>query len=166
MQQLLEGGIHVGTSLVNSLVNTPSSTTTPPTKTPSTTINVPDSVNKFMADSGDGYSGLMLLILCIDAITCVCLYFILILFMMILFKFYINEEKVKLNLSNLIGDKMNNNLNYYLIKLIQLNKKTSTVYIFITFILLFISLGYDCYFITVLYNNLDKFVDIHINSRK
>ena len=119
-----------------------------------------------MADSGDGYSELMLLILCIDAITCVCLYFILILFMMILFKFYINEKKVKLNLSNLIGDRMNNNLNYYLIKLIQLNKKTSTVYIFITFILLVISLGYDCYFITVLYNNLDKFVDLHINSRK
>ena len=165
MQQLLEG-IHVGTSLVNSLVNTPFSTTTPPTKNPSTTVNLPEGVNKLMADLGDGYSELMLLILCIDAITYVCLYFIFILFMMILFKFYINEEKVKLNLSSLIGDKMNNNLNYYLIKLIQLNKKTSTVYIFITFILLFISLGYDCYFITVLYNNLDKIVDLHINSRK
>ena len=94
-----------------------------------------------MADSGDRYSELMLLILCIEALTCVCLYFIIILFMMILFKFYINEEKVKLNLSSLIGDKMNNNLNYYLIKLIQLNKKTSTVYIFIIFILLFICLG-------------------------
>ena len=119
-----------------------------------------------MADSGYGYSELMLLIFCIEALTCVCLYFIIILFMMILFKFYINEEKVKLNLSSLIGDKINNNLNYYLIKLIQLNKKTSTVYIFITFILLFISLGYDCYFITVLYNNLDKLVDLHINSSK
>ena len=86
--------------------------------------------------------------------------------MMKLFKFYLNEEKVKLNLSSLIGDKMNNNLNYYLIKLIQLNKKTSTVYIFIIFILLFICLGFDCYFITELYNNLDKFVDLHINSRK
>ena len=61
---------------------------------------------------------------------------------------------------------MNNNLNYYLIKLIQLNKKTSTVYFFIIFILLFICLGFNCYFITELYNNLDKFVDLHINSRK
>ena len=160
------GGIHVGTSLINRMVNTPSYTTTPPTTTPSTTTNLPEGVNKLMADSGYGYSDLMLLILCIYALTCVCLYFILILFMNILFKFYFNEEKVKLNLSSLIGDKMNNNLNYYLIKLIQLNKKTSTVYIFIIFILLFICLGFNCYFITELYNNLDKFVDLHINSRK
>lgn len=61
---------------------------------------------------------------------------------------------------------MNNKFNYYLIKLIQLNKNTSIVYIFIIFILLFIALGFDCYFITELYNNLDKFVDLHINSRK
>jgi hypothetical protein len=158
------GAIHIGTSAINRVVNTPSSTTTPPTTTPTT--NLPDGVNKLLADSGDGgFSDLMLLILSIDALTCVCLTFILILFMMILFKFYLNE-KVKLNLSSLIGDKMNNNLNYYLIKLIQLNKKTSTVYIFIIFILLFIALGFDCYFITELYNNLDKFVDLHINSRK
>ena len=145
------GAIHVGTSIVNRVVNTPSSSiTTPPSTTtpPSVTSNLPDGVNKLMADSGDGYSDLMLLILSIDTLICVCLGLILILFMMILFKFYLNEKKVKLNLSSLIGDKMNNNLNYYLIKLIQLNKKTSTVYIFITFILLFISLGFSCYFIT------------------
>lgn len=85
--------------------------------------------------------------------------------MMILFKFYLNEEKIKINLSNWIGDKFNTNLNFYYIKLIQLNKKTSNVYIFIIFILLFISLSYDCYFITQLYNNLDKFVDLHVNRR-
>ena len=67
------GGIHVGTSLINIMVNTPSSTTTPPTTTPSTTTNLPEGVNKLMADLGDGYSDLMLLILCIDNITCVCL---------------------------------------------------------------------------------------------
>jgi hypothetical protein len=58
---------------------------------------------------------------------------------------------------------MNTSLNYYLIKLIQLNKKTSNVYIFIIFIILFISLAFNCYFITELYNNLDKFIDLHIN---
>ena len=161
------GAIHVGTSVINRVVNTPSSTTSPHTTTPPTTSNFGDGVNKLLPDSGDGgYSDLMLLLISIDTLTCVCLGFILILFMMILFKFYLNEDKVKLNLSSLIGDKLNNNLNYYLIKLIQLNKKTSTVYIFIIFILFFIALGFDCYFITELYNNLDKFVDLHINSRK
>ena len=158
------GAIHVGTSVINRVVNTPS--TTPLTTTTPTTSNLPDGVNKLMADSGDGYSDLMLLILYIDTLTCVCLGLIVILFMMILFKFYLNQDKVKFNLSSLIGDKMNNNLNYYLIKLIQLNKNTSTVYIFLVFIFLFIALGFDCYFITELYNNLDKFVDLHINSRK
>jgi len=67
------GVIHVGTTLMNKAINTPSSTTTPPTKTPSTTINLPDGVNKFMADSADGYSDLMILILCIDTLICVCL---------------------------------------------------------------------------------------------
>jgi hypothetical protein len=155
------GAIHVGASVINRVVNTPSSTATTPT-----TTNLPGGVNKLVADSYGGYSDLMLLILSIDTLTCVCLSLILILFMMILFKFYLNEDKVKLNLSNLIGDIINNNLNYYLIKLIQLNKKTSNVYIFSIFILLFIALGFDCYFITELYNNLDKFVDLHINSRK
>lgn len=155
------GAIHVGTSVINRVVNTPCSTTTPPT-----TSNLPDGVNKLMADLGDGYSDLMLLILSIDTLTCVCLGLIVILFRMILFKFYLNEDKIKFNLSSLIGDKMNNNLNYYLIKLIKLNKNTSTVYIFIIFILLFIALGFDCYLITELYNNLDKFVYLHINSRK
>ena len=84
------GAIHIGTSLMNRVINTPFSTTTPPTITPSTTINLPYGVNKFMADSADPYSELMLLILCIDTLICVCLDWILILFMMILFKFYLN----------------------------------------------------------------------------
>lgn len=164
------GAIHIVTSVLNRALNTPSTppatTSTPPAPTPSTTSNLQDGVNKLMDGSWSGYSDLKLLILSIDTLTCVCLSLILILFIMILFKFYLDEYKVKFYLSSLIGDKLNNNLNYYLIKLIQLNKNTSTVYIFIIFILLFISLAYDCYFITELYNNLDKFVDLHINSRK
>lgn len=155
------GAIHVGTSVLNRVVNT--SSNTPPT---SIIISSNNGVNKLIP--GSEYSDLMLLILSIDTLTCVCLGFITILFMMILFKFYLNEDKVKMNLSSLIGDKMNNNLNYYLIKLIKLNKKTKTssLYIFIIFVLLFIILIFDCYFITELYNNLDKFVDLHINNRK
>lgn len=84
------GTIHVGTSVINRVVNTPYSTITPPT-----TTNLPNGVNKLVADSDNGYSDLMLLILSIDTLTCVCLSLILILFMMILFKFYLNEVKVK-----------------------------------------------------------------------
>lgn len=45
--------------------------------------------------------------------------------MTILFKFYLNEDKIKLNFFGLIRDKLNNSLNYYLINIIQLNKKKS-----------------------------------------
>lgn len=160
------GAIHVGTSAINRVVNTPYCTVTPPTTTPPTTSNLGGGVNKFVADLWDDeYSDLMLLLLSIDTLTYVCLGLILILFMMILFKFYLNESKVKLNLSSLIGYKMNNYLNHYLIRLVQLNKKTSIVYIFITFFLLFIGLSFDCYFITELYNNLEIFVCLHINAR-
>ena len=73
---------------------------------------------------------------------------------------------IKFNFSRFIGDKFNNSLNYYLIKLIQLNKKTSTVYIFIIFIVLFIVLAFNIYFISQLYLNLDTFIDLHIKNRK
>jgi hypothetical protein len=117
-------------------------------------------VNKFMPDSGDtdGYTDLMLLIFSIDTLIAVCLSITIILFIMLLFKFYLgasSEEKVKFNLSSLIGQKLNLKFNHYFIKLIQLNKKTNNVYIFICFILLFIGLGFNCYFISELYNNLD-----------
>ena len=124
-----------------------------------------DVVSKLVDSSNN--SDLANLILSIDMITYACLSLIIILFMLILFKFYLNEKNnVKLNLSSWIGEKWNNSLNYYLIKIIQLNKKTSNAYIFIIFVLLFIALLSNCYFITELYSNLDKFVDVHVNSRK
>lgn len=159
---LAGGAIHVGTTAVNRAVNAPSNT--PSTNFPPSDIS---NINKLIPDpDGSGYSDLMLLLLSIDTLTSVCLSLVLILFMMILFKFYLKEDKIKFNFSSIVGEKSNQNLNHYLIKLIQLNKKTSSLYIFIILILLFIALGYDCYFITQLYNNLDKFVDLHINSRK
>lgn len=90
-------------------------------------------------------------------------FLVIMLFMIILFKFFLNEEKIKLNLSNFIGEKLN--LNYYLIKIIKLNKISGTVYIYFIFILLLIGLGLDLYFVTELYYNLDLFIDLHINRR-
>ena len=86
--------------------------------------------------------------------------------MILIFKYYLDEDKINIKLSNLIGHKMNNNLNYLIKKLIQLNKKTSTIYILIIFIILFIGLFYNCYFSTVLLNNLDKLIEIHTNIKK
>lgn len=165
-------GIYVGGTALNTFTNYNSSnsngsgstSTNTTTSVDSTASNVSDIVNKLMDDSIN--SPLKDLIFSIDIINYACLSLIIILFMIISFKYYLNEENIKLNLSNLIGEKMNKNLNYYLIKIIQLNKRTSTIYIYIIFIILFIGLFFNCYFSTELYDNLDKFVEIHINSKK
>nr|YP_025845.1 hypothetical protein 11 [Moniliophthora perniciosa]AAQ74301.1 hypothetical protein 11 [Moniliophthora perniciosa] len=77
---------------------------------------------------GNNNSDLFNLIISIDLINGVCLTLIIILFFMILFKFYLKEEQIKINLSSLIGVDLNERFNYYIIKLIQLNKKTSNIY--------------------------------------
>lgn len=165
------GAIFVGTNVVNRISIAASRSSGENTQPITTSLdnsgsNFPDGgVNKLLDDSTDSFSDLMLLILSIDTLACVCLNLFLILFMMILFKFFF-EDNIKLNFSRFIGEKFNNSLNYYLIKLIQLNKKTSTVYIFIIFIVLFIVLAFNIYFISQLYLNLDTFIDLHIKNRK
>ena len=47
----------------------------------------------------------------------------------ILLKFIIKEENININLSNLIGPSFNESINFYIRKLIQLNQKTSIIYI-------------------------------------
>lgn len=150
------GAIHVASSAINKL---------------NSNKNIPDSstesittVNKFIADSAN--TPLNDLIFGIEILNYACLSLIIYLFFIILFKFFLNEDKINLNLSSLIGEKLNKSLNYYLIKIIKLNKKTSTIYIFIIFIILFISLSFNSYFITELSNNLDNYINFHINLKK
>lgn len=160
-------GIFLAGSNLNRGLNSNTSSSSSSSSANSLSSTKPDIVSKLIDDSGSisNNSELMNVILGLNMITYACLSLIIILFMMILFKFFLNEDKIKLNLSGLIGDKLNKSLNYYFIKIIQLNKKTSTVYILIIFIVLFISLAFEGYFITLLYNNLDKFIDLHINRR-
>jgi hypothetical protein len=156
---VIGGAVHSGFSTINKIQNSnPGETPTSGSSTGS------DIVKKFVADNtGDPLKDL---VFSIDLINYACLGLIIVLAMILLFKFYLNEESFKLNLSNFIGDKLNNNLNHYLIKIIQLNKKTSTIYVFIIFILLIIGLIFNCYFTTFLYENLDKFVEFHLSIKK
>jgi hypothetical protein len=157
------GAIFVGTSAVNRVINHDSTIIS---SNISTNSNLSDNVNKLLGNSDNNLSDLILLIISTNTLISVSLSLIFILFIMILFKFYLNENQIKLNYSRLIGEKLNENFNYYIIKIIQLNKKTSTIYIFVIFAILFVSLSFSIYFMTELYNNLDKFIDLHLNSKK
>lgn len=143
---VLAAGIHIGASAMNKSTGS----TTPRQQTGETSSNITDSVHKLLPDHVDN-SALMDLILSVNMITCACFSLMIILSSMILFKFFLNEYKINLNLSNFIGVKLNNNLNYYLIKIIKLNKKTTSVYIFITLFLILVGLGFDCYFFFIFY---------------
>jgi hypothetical protein len=85
------------------------------------------SINKFVDDTTQS-SPLQDLLLNLEITNYVCISLIIILVIQILFKFNI-KDKVSLKLSFILGNNFNNKLEYYLNKIIRLNKKMSTVYI-------------------------------------
>jgi hypothetical protein len=110
---VIGGGIHITASAMNRLnsiatssnstptTGTTSSTTSDTTSGVSTT-NLGDGVNKFISDSTSDLSNL---ILGINMITSACVSLIIILSIIIFFTFYLDEDKIQLKLSGLIGDK-------------------------------------------------------------
>jgi hypothetical protein len=56
---------------------------------------------------------------------------------------------------------LNGKFNYYLNKIIILNKKMNNIYIWIIILLLLIGLISSGYFSTELYNHLDKYINVH-----
>lgn len=150
------GAIHIGTSVINKVINSSSSSKN---AFGSRGGNIKtDGVSKFLDDGFNNLSELKILLLSMNTLACTCLGLVFILLIMTLFKFYLNENNIKLN--SLSGNKLNDDL----IKIIKFKKKTSCIYIFIIFIVLFIYLAFECYFITQLYDNLYKFIDLHINK--
>lgn len=68
------------------------------------------------------------LLLNLELTTYVCIGMLIFLTIQILFKIHF-KDNIKLNLSSFLGDKFNNTLEYYINKIIGLNKKMSTIYI-------------------------------------
>lgn len=89
--------------------------------------NTNSNITKFM-DDGMQSSPLQDLLLNLEATNYICISLIILLIIQIVFKFFIKNQ-VKLNLSNLFGVNINNKLQYYINKIISLNKKMSTLYI-------------------------------------
>ena len=102
---LIGAGIHVGASAINK--STGFTTPTSDVKT----SNISDSALKLLPDYTNN-SDLINLILSVNMITYACFSLIIILSRMILFKFYLKEDKIKFNLTHsLIVEKIKSNLN-------------------------------------------------------
>jgi hypothetical protein len=92
--------------------------------TNSTTSNFSSngSVSKFLADSQS--SVLQDLLFYFETMNLVCLYIVLIIIIQLIFKLYF-KDSINLNLSKILGANFNNKVEYYLNKIIHLNKRVS-----------------------------------------
>jgi hypothetical protein len=90
----------------------------------SSTIDTNSNISKFLNNSQS--SPLEDLLFQFEAMDYVCLSIIYILIIQLVFKFYL-KDKINLNLSKLLGDNINNKMEYYLNKIIKLNKQMSVV---------------------------------------
>ena len=82
----------------------------------------------------------------------------------ILFKIHF-KDSIIFNLSWIIGDKFNKILEFYINKIIALNKKMSTIYIWLIIIILLAGLYTSIYAIHDLYINIDSYINVHINKK-
>jgi hypothetical protein len=132
--------------------------------TSNTSTNLNNSINKFI-DDNESSSPLQNLLFYIEITDIIIVYLIIILMIQILFKFSFHD-KIKLNLSTIIGTKLNNNLEYYMNKIITLNKKMSFFWIWFILIILLMALLIDIYTIHSINIDLDSYINEYIDLRK
>lgn len=124
--------------------------------------NISWNINKFMDDTS--LSSLQTLLSNIEGLNITCLSLIIILCIQIIFKLYL-KDSVTLNLSKVLGVKINNKAEYYLNKVIKLNKKMSNIYIWLILLIL-IALSFSIYASGELFNNIDSYIAEHNTKSK
>ena len=115
-------------------------------------------INKFIDDYLT--SPLETLLFNVDIINAVCLSLMIILVIQIIFKLHL-KDSIKLNLSNILSVKVNNNLEYYINKIIILNKKMSVFFIWLILILIILALSISIFVSDDLFNNIDNYIAVH-----
>ena len=98
-------------------------------------------------------------------INSVCLIFIILLFLQIVFKLHL-KDSIKLKLSSVLGININNNLEYYINKIVTYNKKIINIYICLLIIIISFGLSFSIFLSHELFNNLDNYIALHNNTIK
>ena len=155
----LAGGlIHSSISLFNRSMTKENIPTPTTNNTNFLSKDISSNISKFMDDSS--LSPLQALIFNIDVLNAICISLIVILIIQIIYKLYL-KDNIKLNLTSILGVKLNNTLEYYINKMITLNKKISIIYIWLIFIIVISALSCSIYISYGLYNNIDRFIAFH-----
>ena len=89
-----------------------------------------------------------------------CISLVYILIIQLIFKILIKEH-TRIRLDNIIGNKLNDNLNFYFGKILLLNKNMSNIYIIIIIILLISSLIFSIYISNELISDIDSYIEAH-----
>jgi len=178
MPPLQKAGVIVGSGLVagighsmisamnrNKVISDSINTSTASTVSSATVYtNTSNNISKLIDDTSIS-SPLQDLLFYLESMNYICLSLIFILTIQILFKFYL-KDNVKLKLFNIIGVNANNFMEYYLNKIIKLNKNMSNIYIWLILIILVIALSFSAYTCAELYNNIDEYVNVHYSLKE
>lgn len=149
---------HSWISSVNRNAITAENTTTTTTSISSTDIG--SHVNKLVDNSN--ISPLQEFLLNGEMKGYICLGIIYILIIQLVFKLYF-IDKINLNLPKLLGNNVNNKLEFYLNKIIKLNKQMSVVWIWFGFVTTMFGLSISAYALYNICVNIDSFINVHIS---
>ena len=120
--------------------------------------NIGSQVNKLLDDSI--VSPLQELLFEGEIMNYLCLSIIYILIIQLVYKLYL-KDNINLNLYKLLGNNLNSKLEYYINKIIKLNKQMSIGWIWFILIIIIFALSIDAYVINNILSNFDSFIDVH-----
>lgn len=120
-------------------------------------------INKFL--DNDSYTPLEGMLYDIQIMSITLLGLVGILIIQLIIRLHAKEE-ITLRLHKFIGLNLNKKLQYYTNKIIILNKRMSTIYVWLIIIILVIGLSAILLANTDLFNNLDKYIYVHKDLKK
>lgn len=91
-----------------------------------------------------------------------CIYLIYLLIIFLIYKLYF-KENIKLNLSKILGNTLNTKIEFYLNKIITLNKKSSLIWIWFCVIIITFAIISDTITLYNIFKNLNLFINEHIS---
>jgi Cytochrome C and Quinol oxidase polypeptide I len=121
-------------------------------------------VSKLIDDSTTS-SPLQDLLLNLEITSYVCISMVILLAIQLFFKLHI-KDSIQLNLSPIVGIKINNILQIYINKIIILNKKMAIFYIWFILLILIVGLCSCIYGLHDIYINIDNYINVHNNLKK
>lgn len=158
---IISSGIAAGVAhSVISSANKSAVTAENTTTSAESSTNIGSQVQKLISDSH--ISPLQELLSSGELMNYVCLSILYLLVIQLIFKLYF-KDKINLNLSKLLGDNMNTKIEFYLNKIIIMNKQMSVMWIWYGFVTIMFGLSVSAYGLHKVYANIDNFINGYIS---